>query len=67
MEFLLENNNHQAVNKMKWFENRKITVKNCWDFVGSFTCDCKCVSVWVCACVCVGYSCILLCVCVGGI
>ena len=31
---VLQNNNHQAVNKMKWIENRKNTVKNRWDFVG---------------------------------
>ena len=41
MEFL-QNNNHQAVKKMKWIE--KIQSKDYWDFVGIFTCDCKCVS-----------------------
>ena len=46
MEFL-QNNNHQAVNKMKWIENRKIQ-----STVGNFTSDCKCVCVCVCVCVC---------------
>ena len=27
MEFFLQNNNHQAVKKMKWIENRKNTLK----------------------------------------
>ena len=49
---------------MKWIENiKKIHSKNCWDFVGIFTCYCKCV--WVCAYACVGYSCVLMCICVG--
>ena len=47
IEFFLENNNHPAVNKMKWIESRKNTVKNRWDFVRIFTCDC----VRVCECV----------------
>ena len=58
----LQNNNHQAV-KMKWIENRKNTVKNRWDFVGIFTCDCECGSVCVCGCVCVivAYYCVYVC------
>ena len=46
---------------MKWIENRKNTVKNRWDFVGIFTCDCKCVS--VCGCLCGLLLRIIVCIC----
>ena len=68
MDFF-QNNNHQAVKKMKWIENRKNAVKNRCGFVWIFTCGCKCVCVCVYACVCmhvcacIGYSCVLMCIC----
>ena len=43
----------------KWNESKN-TVKNRWDFVGNFMCDCRCECVWMCVFVCVDYSCVLL-------
>ena len=53
----LQNNNHQAVKKMEWIENRKIrknTDKNCWDFVYVWLQVCECM--WVCAHACMCYN-----------
>ena len=47
----LQNNNHQAVKKMKWIENRKNTVKKTVGIL--FNSLHMVVSVWVCAGVCV--------------
>ena len=56
----LQNNNYQAVSKMKWIENRNI-VKNRWDFDGIFTYVCVCACMCVCVCVC-EYACVRICV-----
>ena len=70
VEFFLQNNNHQAVKKMKWIENRKNTIKKTVGIL--FDSLCVVVSVWVCVglvCVCVrayvGYNCVLMCICMG--
>ena len=61
-------NNHQAVKKMEWIENRKNTVKKPWDFVWIFMCRSKCVCVCVCVCVRVCVCvCVCACVCVYGL
>ena len=47
----LQNNNHQAVKKMEWIENRKskkYKEKNRWKFVWKITCSCKCVTKSLC-------------------
>ena len=48
---------------MKWLENRKSTVKKPLEFCMILTCGCTCVS--VCGYACVGYSCVLMCLCMG--
>ena len=63
MEFL-QNNNHQAVKKMEWIENRKNTKKYSQITVGiPYECLRVVVSVWMCvgvyACMC--YSYVLMC------
>ena len=74
MEFL-QNNNHRAVNKMKWIENRKIQSKTVGILKESlrvivsahvWMCVCVCVSVFVNVCVNV-YIGVRMCVCMSGL
>ena len=72
MEFVAKQQENEMNRKSK-----KILKKNRLDFVWFFTCGCKCVCVCVCVCVCmcvcvcvcayvsVGYSCELMCLCMG--
>ena len=60
----LQNNNHQSVKKMKWIENRKNTVKKPLEFC-MILYVWLCMGVWVCGHTCVGYSCVLMCFCMG--
>ena len=59
MQFL-QNNNHQAVNEMKWIENWKIQSKTAGILKESLR---VIVSVWVCLCVLVvvAYYCVRMC------